>query len=196
MIPRILHRTVPAAVDPVVEGYWDGLARLHPGWEMRTWRDPLDRADFPLTHAAWDRCGSGAQRAGLIRLEVLWTIGGVYVDSDVEGVRSLDPLLVLDGFSAWEQPGITPDAVLGAVPAHPAIWLCLEMALTNLERGAWHSGPGVTTAILPGRPDWSVLPQEAFYPYYFTEPERRGEDFSQLPGCYLVHHWAGSWLNH
>jgi len=194
VIPRVLHRTVPAQTDVEVEAWWQGWVDLHPGWECCTWRDPLDPADFPLTSSWWDRCTSGAQMAGLIRLEVLLRYGGIYLDSDVAPVRALGPLLWLLGFSAWESREVAPDAVLGAMAAHPAVARCLELALERLDQGAWHSGPGVTTEVLPGRHDWLLLPPETFYPYPPGATERAGEDFSALPWCFGVHHWRGSWL--
>lgn len=92
-IPRILHRTVPAETTDEVEQWWAKFAEIHPGWEMRTYREPIDPSEWPLTGFLFDRCANGAQKAGLIRLEALFTFGGVYVDSDVEPFRSLEPLL-------------------------------------------------------------------------------------------------------
>lgn len=192
-IPKIIHRTVPEVTTAEVEGWWERWQDLHPHWMCLTWRDPLDPADFPLTSAAWHRCTSGAQRAGLIRLELLLTHAGIYVDSDVEPIRRLDPLLHLEGFSAWESPTVTPDAVMGARAGHPAVRRCLDLALERIEQGAWVSGPGVTTEVLPGRDDWLLLPPASFYPYYFNEPERADDDFAALPWVMGVHRWHGSW---
>jgi hypothetical protein len=36
----------------------------------------------------------------------------------------------------------------------------------------------------------TVFPPELFYPYLWSEPERRGERFDH---AYAVHHWAMSW---
>lgn len=189
-----MHRTVPTETTPEVETWWDGWINLHPGWSFFTWRDPLDPADFPLTAEYWPLCTSGAQFAGLIRLEVLWRYGGIYLDSDVAPVRPLDALLDLNGFSAWEDPHVTPDAVLGAVAGHPGIAACLNDALSHLGDGAWESGPGATTRNLPQRDDWRVLPSATFYPYHYSHMERAGDDFSLVEGCYGVHHWKGSWV--
>jgi hypothetical protein len=85
-IPRILHRTIPERVDRKVDDWWEHWRQLHPGWELMTHRDPLDPNDWPETGDLWEQCQSGAQKAGLIRLEALWRWGGVYVDSDVEPI--------------------------------------------------------------------------------------------------------------
>jgi len=195
-IPRILHRTVPAVTSKEVEGYWKRFKALHPGWELMTHRDPLEPSAWPLSAPGWDSCSTGAQRAGLIRLEALYRWGGIYVDSDVEPFRSFEPLLGVRAFAGWEDERVIPDAVLGAEPEHPAILACLKLALKLLDQGAWASGPGVTTRLLRNRPDVLLLPPGSFYPYHYTEKGRRHEDHKQTnPWAFAAHHWAGSWLN-
>jgi hypothetical protein len=76
----------------------------------------------------------------------------------------------------------------------------LEMARASILRGegAWLSGPGVTTAALPGRGDVLLLPPGSFYPYHYSEKEaRRGEDHaSEQPWAFGAHHWHHSWKGH
>jgi len=195
-IPRILHRTVPETTTAEVDEFWETAKALHPGWVFYDHRDPLDPADWPETGDLWGRCRSGAQKAGLIRLEALWRWGGIYVDSDVELYRPLDPLLGVPMFAGWEDAGVVPDAVLGAVPQHPAVAVMLADARRSIENGggAWDSGPGATTRALPGRPDVLLLPPGSFYPYHYTERHRRHETHREAqPWAFGAHHWHHSW---
>lgn len=194
VIPPVLHRTIPAIVSRTVEDYWTAFQEMHPGWVFKTWQEPLDPAVLPITSPLWDRCANGAQKAGLVRLELLVSYGGVYVDSDVEPVRSFRPLLETRAFAAWEDSNCIPDAVLGADKGHAAMRLALRAAMMGVERGedAWHTGPGVTTAIFPGRDDMLVLPPGAFYPYHYLQ--KRTPDVNDGPWVFARHHWAGSWL--
>jgi hypothetical protein len=195
VIPRRLIRTVPAEVDEEAEGFWSRFGELHPGWELITFRDPVDPAEFPLTAGHWDRCVSGAQRAGLIRLEALHRLGGVYVDADVEPYRPFDPLLGVDAFAAWEDAHVVPDAVLGAAAGHPAIRSAIDLAVERLDLGAWESGPGVTTELLPGRADVLLLPPGSFYPYPYNRKELRHHDHArEQPWAFVAHHWTMSWV--
>lgn len=194
-IPRILHRTVPVVTSDETERFWYNAKPLLPGWTFYDWREPLDPADFPETSDLWPKCTSGAQKAGLIRLEVLHRWGGVYIDSDVELYRSLEPLLALEGFAAWEDVRCCPDAVLGFRAGHPALKIMLEKARSAVmgKQGAWKSGPGVTTSTLPGREDVLLLPPGTFYPYHYKEKHRREEDHASQPWTFGAHHWAHSW---
>jgi hypothetical protein len=192
-IPRRLHRVVPQRVPDCFERYWAEWQRLHPGWEFFTWSDPIDSMQFETGHL-WDGI-KGAQLAGYVRLEVLWRFGGIYVDMDVEPMRSLEPLLPLGAFAAWEDTKTVPDAVIGASEHHPAIRACIDRVLSlGPTDDPWQTGPGTTTAIFPLRTDVMLLPPDSFYPYHFSERHRACEDFSSIPWCYGVHRWNGSWL--
>jgi hypothetical protein len=193
VIPRRIIRTVPEHTTAEVDGFWAHTQELHPGWEFLDLRDPIDPALFPLTAGHWDQCLNGAQRAGLIRLEALWTWGGIYLDSDVELYRRLDPLIGLEAFATWESPWSLNDAVLGSRPGHPAFLECIELAIERLPLGALHSGPKVAQDTLRDRSDVLCLPPVCFSPYLWNEKHRRGEDHATAhPYCFGAHHWHNS----
>lgn len=197
-IPRILHRVVPERIDQQAESWWKAFSDLHPDWELRTHRDPLDPADWPETAGAWHHAENGAQFADLIRLEAVLRWGGVYVDEDMQPMRSLESLLPLSAFAAWEDSKVVPNAVFGAVPAHPAIRECLDAMLQLLPCPTWTSGPGVTTRVLVGRDDVTLLPPASFYPVHYRDPERArlmgAFDAKVNPWTFALHHYRGSWL--
>ena len=206
MIPARLIRTIPPEPTDEAELFWQRACELHPSWEHVTYRDPIDPAWFPMTGPHWHLCRSGAQKAGLIRLEALLHGGGVYLDSDVEVFRSLAPLRHCSAFATWEDTSTVPDFVLGATPNHPAIRACLDLALERIRQtgnadwrtgsGAWATGPGVTTTVLPGRADVLLLPPPCFAPYHYSEPHRADEDHAAQPCTFGAHRWAHAWAGH
>lgn len=205
MIPKVLHRTIPeSGVADECEQWWSDACALHPDWRHVTWQDPLDPDRFPLTAHLWPRCATGAQRAGLVRLEVVYRYGGVYIDSDVECYRPFDPLLGCSGFAGWEDARTVPDAVFGAEKGDVTVWHVFEAAERRFvgggrtwadDAGAWSTGPGAFTEVLPGSP-WLLLPPGSFYPYHWTGVrDGRGRDhISEQPWAFCAHHWHGSWL--
>lgn len=193
-IPKIIHRTVPEHTSDEVEFYWVRAAVLHPDWELRTYREPIDPADWPLTGDLFDKCQNGAQKAGLIRLECLVTAGGVYLDSDVEPIRPMDVLLHLPAFAAWEDAKVVPDAIMGCVPNHKAFREMLKLARESVERGedAWMSGPGVSTKVLPWRNDVLLLAPAQLFPVHYKEKAALGSRNND-PWVFTEHKWAFSW---
>src|SRR5947209_2921327 len=86
-IPLILHR-IWVGPDPLPEefvAYGESWARHHPGWEQRLWTED----DLP--EIRWDeirdRRRVPAERANLLRYELLLDFGCVYVDADLECLR-------------------------------------------------------------------------------------------------------------
>jgi mannosyltransferase OCH1-like enzyme len=207
VIPRVLHRTVPEHTNGEVEQWWTEAVDLHPDWQHRTWRDPLNPDDFPLTASSWHRCTSGAQFAGLVRLEVLWHLGGVYIDSDFEPYRPFDPLLGAGCFAGYEDEKVVPDAVIGAEAGHPAIEACLKLALQRINSTsedwrtgctAWATGPGVTNTVLRDRCDVLLLPPAAFYPLHYANKHRAkwASVRENNPWSFGAHRWHHSWDGH
>jgi hypothetical protein len=178
MIPKIFHRTVPPGPIPEkYEKYWRTFQWLHPDWKF-------------LTHF-----GGNIFMSDQVRLLALIHYGGIYVDWDIQPLRSWEPLLDYKGFAARDKGGIVMNGVMGAVPNHPAMEECLRLSIAVCAAGGsvQDAGCGVTEAILSNRDDWTLLPTHYFYPYDWQELERAGEDFSAIPDCYGVHHWATAW---
>lgn len=192
MIPKNLIRTVPEVTTDETEEFWRKAQALHPNWKAITFRDPIDPIGFPLTSPHWDSCTSGAQRAGLIRLEALWHLGGIYIDSDLELFRPMDSLLVYDAFAHWELEWSLNDAVLGARPMNPHVYEAIMLAIERLPLGALHSGPKVINDLWRDKHDIVLLPPVSFSPYLWSEKHRRWEDHSLHPGTFGAHHWANS----
>jgi mannosyltransferase OCH1-like enzyme len=193
-IPRVLHRIWlgPAPLPEEHQAFGASWTRHHPDWEQRLWRDEdLQGLDLPAEIVA--RAETPAQLADVARLHILARHGGVYVDTDVECLRALDPLLKgLDFFAGFEAPGLVGTAILGARPEHPAFVRAAELVHKTFGRSNLPSasGPAFFTHVLWDFPEVTLFPTPYFFPYSWSEPERRGERFE---GAYAVHHWTLSW---
>jgi mannosyltransferase OCH1-like enzyme len=201
-IPRLIHRIwLGGAVPMDVAERGHVWAERNPGWEVRTWRDwelPALRNQF------WfDQASTPALRADIARLEMLHRFGGVYVDTDVEPLRPIEPLIEDVGcFLASEDDQWLGTAVIGAVPRHPFITALIDgvgasIATQPNEPPNVVTGPKYVTRLYHERrnreaADVTVFPPALFYPYHFSEPERRHGPF---PDAYAVHHWSQSWVS-
>lgn len=196
MIPRNLFRTVPADTSSEVEQWWIEAKLQHPGWRHVTVREPVDPAEFPLTSHVWPLIEYGAQKAGLIRLELIYTYGGVYIDSDVQVCRSFETLRACELFAGWEDKNTIPDAVFGAEQTNPVVGEMLEIAVAYVELGQdpWSSGPGVFTDVLQACNRAVIFPPGTLYPYSYHDKHLRHANHCENPWTHAVHHWAGSWL--
>jgi hypothetical protein len=203
LLSRFRRPTANGRIPQVVHRVWLGNARLpdelvlygetwrrhHPGWKFKVWRDRDLRRLLP--GSAVSRARHYTELSDLVRFEVLRRYGGLYVDTDVECLRPLDPLLQGErALLGYEKPGRVGSAVLAAVAGHPLFVDASRQARRTVGLGAKSAdatGPYLLTVLVRDYPDVTILPQEAFYPYGWDEPERRHDEF---PDSYAVHHWA------
>ncbi len=198
MIPRTFHRIWLGGNEPAeFAAFGASWLKHHPGWTMQTLTDPAALGAFQNADLL-DRCRNHAQRSDVLRYELLWLYGGVYLDTDFECLKNIEPLLADASFvGAGERVGILSAGFIAATPQHPLVARCRAMlrdrvGLTGTQ--AKLTGPGlITDAWKEFLADPSILTYgpELFYPYPWTEKHRRHEEF---PDAYAVHHWAGSWL--
>ena len=98
--------------------------------------------------------------------------GGVYVDTDVECLRSLEPLIGdATAFAAYARPGLIGSAVVGSVAGHPAIAKTLAAVCAGAGSGRQveATGPVALTRVLEGAEDVELFGRETFYPFDFWE---------------------------
>lgn len=188
MVPRLLHQIWVGPNDFPEEfaGYQRTWLEHHPGWELRFWTEDNLPEDL-MRPEARERLRTPAERSDILRMEVLYRFGGVYVDTDFECRRSLEPLIDgLDFFVADLKPGRTNNAFIGAQPGHPL----LERGLRECRPREFHgydkaaAGPLFLDALVNEQRDQlHVFPKELFYPGTPAE----------IREAVAVHHAARSW---
>jgi mannosyltransferase OCH1-like enzyme len=188
MIPRTLHQVWigPDALPKEFEKYRESWRRHHPEWELRFWTE----ANLPTTfrrREAYERDRIPAERSDIIRLEVLWLYGGVYIDTDMECRRPIDGLLEgVDLFVVYLKPGRITNTVIGSEPGHPLLDQALRELKPQQLGGSFDksaSGPHFLDSLVKDYPTVAILPSEQFYP---STPEQRKDAFA-------IHHSARSW---
>ena len=93
-----------APLPETARAYEETWREHHPCWEFRLWGDEEARRLVPAR--ALRACRSRSEQSNLLRYEVLRRFGGLYVDTDVECRRPLDPLLEgVDSLAGYLTPG-------------------------------------------------------------------------------------------
>jgi len=187
LIPRIFHQiwVGPEPLPDEYAAYGQTWLDHHPGWERRLWTE--DNLPEGLRRPeAYDRLRAPAERANLLRLELLSRTGGVYVDTDFECLRSIEPLIEnAELFITLAKPGRVNNALMGSVPDHPIV----EDAIDRIRPVEFfgHDKAATGTRFLDGllidRPGVTLLDAELFYPE--TEAGRQR--------AYALHRKARSW---
>lgn len=166
----------------------------HPGWEIRLWTS----SDLPPLSCpdGFERCRNFGEASDLLRYEILTRYGGVYVDTDVECLRSLESLIAdASAFAAYARPGVVGSAVVGSVPGHPAIAKALEVVCAGAGSGSQveTTGPVALTGVLKEAEDVELFGRETFYPLDYWEIPFAESDAVELGDAYAIHHWHATW---
>jgi inositol phosphorylceramide mannosyltransferase catalytic subunit len=174
VIPRVFHR-IWLGPEPMPEQYvrfGETWKRNHPGWEHRLWDETNLPADLERREV-YELLRRPAERADLLRLELLHRHGGVYLDADFESLAPIDPLL--DGvecFLGLLDSGRVSNAVIGAVPGHPLLARAIAEARPRTTFGPVDregTGPLLLERLRVELGDVTLFEPDVFYA---TERER------------------------
>jgi hypothetical protein len=207
-IPHELHfiwfgDTLPPWLRHIVNG-WQSLL---PHWRVWLWRDLPREMPDALTEAAAD-APELCSRSDVLSYWLLWQYGGIYLDTDILPVQSLDGLCQHKAFAARQRDNRVNCAALGSVPMGQAMGTVLrnigKIAAGGPSPDRTVYGPRLLTQLF-GNDDAaacgvSLLPTKSFYPLHgqvtahrYWKAETSTERAALLPdktGVYGVHLWG------
>ena len=126
-IPRILHQIWyqgEAQMPDKFRRFSEGWRANHPDWSFHLWNETTMRAfmaeNYPWFLPVYDGYPFNIQRIDAVRYFILNTMGGVYVDADIENLKPIDT--VVDGCSLMLSRTLGyNNAIVGSRPGH-ALW--------------------------------------------------------------------------
>lgn len=194
MIPKTFHH-IWLGPDPLPDDHrpWiDTWRRHHPDWEFVLWTEE-NLPEDPIRPEVVERLRAPVERADILRLEILYRHGGVYLDTDLECLRPIDPELDGEEFvGVCHKPGRITNTAIASAPQHPLLGRALEevrpmeMYWTSAsQRLKEVAGPLLLEKIVVDYPEVKLLDPPVFFP---ETPEEREDAIA-------VHHMARVWHN-
>lgn len=208
MIPKIIHycwfggKEKPKDVLRMIASW-----KKHcPDYEIKEWNE----TNFDIHINRY--CEEAYQQkkwafvSDVARLWALYHEGGIYMDTDVEVVRPLDPLLSCQGFLGFEGTQWIATSIMGVKPHHPLI----EKFLASYQQKHFILPDGsleVTTnvrawtkllkeqygLVLNGKKqqvgDFTIYPTDYFTPYDYINGK-----LTQTANTYSIHWFGQSWV--
>ncbi len=222
LIPKVIHFIWlgPQAFPPnSVENIRTWIAE-HPTWKVKFWtdspRDPpcngmevLHVKDFPfqLLQSCYEKTENWGEKSDILRFEILYREGGVYVDHDANCLQAFESLHhSYDFYAGLETPHppvmgrcITAGTgVIGARAQHPAIYRVLELInqrWKNIHK-KYRGSDGYsrtqrvmecTYIMLTEVLNEGLSPPSIVFPAAYFFPK------GGLPALYSKHFYANSW---
>ena len=121
-IPKIIHycwfggKPKPPLAEKCIKSWH----KFCPDYEIREWNeDNFDITAAPLYVRQAYEAGRWAFVTDYVRLKALLEQGGIYMDTDVEVVKPLDPYLHHQAFAGFEHPQRVQTGLLACCPGFP-----------------------------------------------------------------------------
>ncbi len=189
----------PASLSKQELEWQQSWKHYNPGWKHVLWNDEKINEKLNITHPnILHECKNFSEKSDILRFEILYQFGGLYIDTDFECLKPIDPLFINRDFLIFRE---SRNDVCGAFFAASRNNSRVKKIIDGLpDRQRIHGkakanikfGPKYLHEMLPGA---SVDNNTRLvYPYMWNEKHRRNENFAETsPESYAVHHWKGSW---
>ena len=135
---------IPRIIDTWIEN--------HPEWSVKIWTDDdtnnmklFNKEIFDIKNKKYN------QKSDILRLEILYNFGGVYVDCDIFNLKNIDELLDTNLFFIQEKLGLVSNSIIGSVKNNPIIFNIMKRIKSDFDSNiaVWKSsGPAKITEFL------------------------------------------------
>lgn len=191
-IPKLLHQIwLGSSPNEKILASMSTWAKLHPEWQKILWVEtPFEVPGFETKNidsitlqndAVYKKLKVPARRSNILRLEILYQYGGVYVDSDTDAQKSIDELI--DGLTVFTSKYSHDfnNAFLGATPGHSWIKSMLDSIPAVAEdKNKW--GPTLM----------KIQSEKYCIPYlnpWVSSPYGWDQKRTEYPEAFAVHWW-------
>ena len=217
MIPKIIHfcwlsgDSYPSKISKCLKS-WE---KYLPDYEIVLW----DTKRFDINSSLWVKQAFEKKRyafaADYIRFYALYTMGGIYLDSDVEVLKNFDDLLDLPYFIGAEQSQMPEAAIMGAEKGCDWIGWCLNYYKGRSfikDDGSMDMMvvPDIMSKYIPQLKPLRILSIEeslnirqldmqrevlVFNDTFFSPIQFDSHELIVTPHTYTIHHFQNSWFS-
>lgn len=207
MIPKIIHYCwfgygkMPLLAKRCIQSWKKYL----PDYEIKEWNEHnFDLSLFPYAQEAYD-AKKYAFVTDVVRLYALYTEGGIYMDTDVEVLKSLDPFLLHTAFSGFENETQVPTGIMAS--ERGGIWARDNLEYYQNKHFINKNGEMELTTNVVFITEYmlqkGLIPNDTFqdfpglitiYPHdYFCPKSYKDQKIYKTNHTVTIHHFNGSW---
>jgi hypothetical protein len=199
-IPHIIHQ-IWIGDKPAPKKLMETWSIKHPDFEYIFWNeDEIIKRGLQLKcYEKINMMNEINGKADIIRWEILYEYGGIFIDADSICIEPLDDYFMCKkAFASYEneqvRKGLVATGTMGFYPKHPLCRDIIEWIKSNHSNDfiqnypAWHSvGPGVLTRFLEtgNYTEFSVFPSHVFLPVHFL-----GDPYIGHKKVYAHQYWG------
>lgn len=210
-IPKIIHQIWLGSVFPKKYNRWvESWKKYHPDWEYHLWSDKkVEKLDMQKMDIFNETSNFGA-KSDILRYELLYKYGGLYIDTDFECFKPFDYLHVNGDFYAGIGFGkelTILNSIIGSIPQHPIIKELLDKITEPIQSskvdsihkstGPWAFSNACISHIFDNKYRNILLPVTYFYPFPNDKLHIQNETKIlryRRKESMALHYWEVSWV--
>lgn len=133
-INKIIHQIWLGNEKPLIyKKFEKSWKKLHPTWKYICWTEKIIKKSFGtlINKKAYDQANNYAKKSDILRYELLYNYGGLYVDCDILCFESFDTLNKLFHFYAGMEANTVrvfiQNAFIASISKHPILFECIKI---------------------------------------------------------------------
>lgn len=202
-IPHIIHQIWLGPLEPP-EHAMESWKKLHPTWEYHLWTEK----NLPnlKNQQAFDASDNFPQKSDILRYELLYEYGGIFVDADEYCLKPIDRLLEgfaddIEVFAAYEgrkgDSSLVANGIMGCIKGSDFIQRLVDGINVDQPGAAWEIvGPKYLTEMLnKHQPKSHIIPSKAFFPVHHRQKSKRKIsvlEYQDDPDVYGIQLWGST----
>lgn len=206
MIPKIIHQ-LWIGPKPAPTKFMDTWKEKNPEFEYIRWtEEELVKRNMVIEcKNRVDEMEEINGKADIIRWEILYKYGGVFVDADSICIEPIDDVLMTKKcFAGWEQEEVRPNLIatgtMGFPPRHPLVRHAIDhikkncVSVSVTKKRAWITvGPMLLTNLYNTGfyKDLTIFPSYSFLPIHCT-----GKEYNGYGKIYAYQEWGSTKQNY
>lgn len=208
MIPKIIHQ-IWIGSKPIPINFMDTWRLKNPDFTYMLWNESkiLKQNHIFSCQKRMNEIEEICGKADILRLEILYEYGGIYIDADSICVEPIDDILMnTTCFAGWEQEqvrqGLIATGTMGFPPKHPLVKKAIEwikanpVSIRETNLRAWVTvGPMLLTNIYNSnekyKREMTIFPSYFFLPIHGT-----GLEYSGHGKIYAFQAWGSTKNNY
>jgi len=135
-IPRIIHfiwlgsKSLPQHCEKLIESW----SIVHSNWLIKVWTDDSIKDLYIENRDKFENADNYGMKSDILRYEILYREGGVYIDIDYECLQSLETIVCNSSFFAGLSSTLTLEinnGIIGSIPYHPLLEILINSIKTQ-----------------------------------------------------------------
>lgn len=210
-IPKVIHQ-IHLGNKPLSnqELKWQKTWKTYnPDWEFILWDDERLKSIDIINQDYLDDCDNYSMKSDILRFDILYQFGGLYIDTDFECLKPIDPLFNDKDFIVCRQNPNGPSVCGAFFAATEHNSLVRKLVEGIPQRSITHKGkhcvakygPTYITDVIDENYGQEFKYSKAFepryvYPFMWNKKHSTKDDLNKIyPQAYAAHWWNISWNN-